>query len=237
MSQIVMNQKEFDSAEPIVPLKVAVPALLGIAASTIVGIVALQAWGPALNESLFGAQAHAYWDLARTSGIVAYLLMWSSVVLGLLITDRLAPLWPGGPIAFDLHQFTSLLGLGFSLFHGLILMGDRYIGFTPAQILIPFATNYLPFWVGLGQLAFYALIPITFSFYIRRRIGTGLWRALHFGTFVAFALITVHGLLAGSDTTNPLVLAMYALTGLSVMFLTLHRISSMLERPAQVRNT
>ena len=79
----------------------------------------------------------------------------------------------------------------------------------------------------MGQLAFYVLILTTFTFYYRRQIGTGLWRAIHFASFIAFAMITVHGLLSGSDTTNWAVLGMYALTGLSVTFLTVYRIITM----------
>ncbi len=232
MRKQATNEKELNSIEPEIPLGIALLLLFGVAAGTIVLLLALQTWWPGLEQSLLGPQPKAYWDLARTSGMVAYLLIWLSVALGLIITDRFARLWPGGPVAFDLHQFASLLGLAFAVFHGLILLGDHYIGYTLLQILIPFATSAQPFWVGLGQLAFYALIPITFSFYFRRQIGTGLWRAIHYGSFITFGLITVHGLLSGSDTTNPAVLGLYALTGLSVLFLTLYRIGSMANAPA-----
>lgn len=228
----VTNQKEFDELEPTVPLGTAVLILFAVAIGTLVTLIILQAWFPSLNQTLFGAGHEAYWDLARSSGIVAYLLMWLSVSFGLIITNRLSSVWPGGPTAFDLHQFTSLLGLAFALFHSVILLGVQYIQYTPLQILIPFGTTYQSFWVGLGQLAFYALIPITFTFYIRRQIGTGLWRAIHFGSFVAFSLIAVHGLLSGSDTTNWAVLGMYALTTLSVISLTWYRVNTLVDAAA-----
>lgn len=223
----VTNETEFNSLEPTVPLGVAILILFAVAATTLGTLVGLQAWWPAFNQSLFGPQHEAYWDLARTSGIVAYLLMWLSVAFGLMITDRIARVWPGGPVAFDLHQFTSLLGLAFALFHAIILLGVQYIQYTPLQILIPFATSYQPLWVGLGQVAFYALIPITFTFYFRRQIGAGMWRAIHYGSFIAFAFITIHGLLSGSDTSNWGVLGMYLLTGASFLYLTFYRIFSM----------
>jgi predicted ferric reductase len=126
-----------------------------------------------------------------------------------------------------------LLGLAFVTFHILILLGDQFIKYTPAQLLIPFGSaNFQPIWVGIGQLAFYLLIPLTFSFYVRRRIGIGLWRAIHFGTFLAFAMVTVHGMLAGSDTTNGLIYLLYGFTGLSVIFLTVYRMLTMALGPA-----
>jgi hypothetical protein len=56
--------------------------------------------------------------------------MAASVAFGLIMTNRMARVWPGGPTAFDLHQFTSLLGLAFAVFRGLILLGDQYIKYT-----------------------------------------------------------------------------------------------------------
>jgi predicted ferric reductase len=232
----VTNQKEFETLEPTVPLGIALLILFAVAVGTIVAMLALETFLPAYFQSLFGPQREAFWDLARTSGMVAYLLMWLSVAFGLIITDRMAQLWPGGPQAFDLHQFTSLLGLVFAVFHAVILLGVQYIQYTPLQILIPFATTYQSLWVGIGQLAFYALIPITFTFYFRKQIGTALWRAIHYLSFVAFAMVTVHGLMAGSDTTNWVVLGMYALTGLSVMFLTVYRIVAMVDAAAPTRD-
>jgi predicted ferric reductase len=209
-----------NALEPTVPLPIALLIFFGVGIVTLTLVLLL--------PLLFGPGVNVAWDLARTSGIVAYLVMWLSVAFGLIITNRLARLWPGGPVAFDLHQFTSLLGIAFALFHVIILLGDSYIKYSLPQLLIPFASfNYEPIWVGMGQLAFYILIPVTFSFYMRRSLGPNGWRLIHAASFIAFAMITLHGLLAGSDSTNLAVLSMYALTGASAVFLTLYRMMGM----------
>ncbi|HEX7588212.1 MAG TPA: hypothetical protein VF478_07850 [Anaerolineae bacterium] len=228
-----ISRNEVDLMEPTIPLGTALLILFGVAIGTILALLTLQLWLPSLSLSLFGPQPKAYWDLARSSGIVAYLLMWLSVAFGLIITNKMARVWPGGPIAFDLHQFTSLLGLAFVLFHAIMLLGDQFIKYTPLQLLIPFGSvNYQQFWVGFGQLAFYALIPITFSFYVRRQIGSGLWRAIHYVSFLAFSMITAHALLAGSDTANWIMLVIYAMTGASVILLTGYRMLGLARVPA-----
>ena len=222
----IKNSKrlEIESMEPSVPLGTALLIFFGVIVGTLLIVNLFDSWLPTLGQSFTGATPQAYWDLARSSGIVAYLLMWLSVAFGLLITNRMARAWPGGPTAFDVHQFSSLLGMAFAVFHGLILLGDQYIKYTLPQILIPFGSiNYQPFWVGLGQLAFYALIPITFSFYMRKQISANVWRWIHYGSFISFAMITIHALLAGSDATNILVLGMYVITSASVVFLTMYR--------------
>ena len=150
----------------------------------------------------------------------------------------MARIWPGGPLAADVHQFASLLGMTFGLFHALILLGDHYINFSLAQLAIPFAgATYRPLWVGLGQLAFYLCLPLTFSFYVRRQIGYRAWRLIHYGSFTVFLLALMHGAGSGTDTSNVVISAMYYLTGGSVLFLTIYRVVEAIdsERQSQKR--
>lgn len=199
-------------------------SLFAVLAATVVAALISPVDLPSLFASLADPAEHAYWYLSRGSGIMAYLIIWLSTALGLMVTNKLARLWPGGPTTVDLHEFTGLLGMAFSVFHVLILLGDHYIGYTLNQLLIPFAsTDYRPLWIGLGQLGLYLGIPVTFAFYVRRHIGP-LWRTLHYGSFVMFALLALHGLMSGTDSTQPAVQAMYWVTAASVVGLTVYRV-------------
>lgn len=199
--------------------------LLAMGGGALVAVFVLPAWLPGLSDSLLGSEPKAYWYLSRSSAIVSYLMFWLSMVLGLMMTNRLARLWPGGPAAFDLHQHTSLLGLAFALFHALILMGDQWIKATISQILVPFAySGYQPEWVGVGQVTLYGLAVIALSFYLRPWIGRSGWRAIHFLSFVAFIAALAHGIVSGTDSAAPMITGMYWVTGASVLFLTIYRI-------------
>ena len=178
-----------------------------------------------LAASLTGPAPTAYWYLSRGAAIVAYLLIWLSVAFGLMVTNKLGRKWPGGLATVDLHQFTSLLGLAFAAFHGLILLGGQYIGYSLAQVLVPFASaDYRPLWVGLGQIGMYAAMLVSFSFYVRQYIGHRAWRTLHYSTFAVYVMVTLHGLMSGTDSANLAVRGMYALTAASVVALTWYRI-------------
>ncbi len=197
----------------------------GVAAGALAGVIALPGWLPALNASIQALDPKAFWYLSRASGFAAFGLLWLSMVFGLLITNRMARLWPGGFTAFDLHQYASLLGLGLTVFHALILLGDHYINYSVAQLLIPFGSaNYRQFWVGLGQIGIYGLAVTSLSFYLRRGLGTRGWRVVHGLSYAAFLLALVHGLLSGSDSGSLLVLGFYWLTAVSTLVLTLYRI-------------
>lgn len=213
--------------EPSPALRAGSAALLlgGAVVGGLLAVAVGPGWWPGLAESLLGSSPKAYWYLSRVSGLVAYVLLWGSVALGLTLTSRAARLWPGGPVAFDLHQFTGLLGLALSLFHTVVLLGDGYIGFAPLQLLLPFLdTPYRPLWVGMGQVGLYLGLAVGLSFYIRQRIGPRTWRLLHYGSFLVYWLVTVHGLAAGSDSGTPAILALYWMTGAATYFLVVFRL-------------
>jgi hypothetical protein len=211
--------------EPAVSPQLLLGLLLGAAAGALAGAVALAHWLPGLSASLLGAEPKAYWYLARSSAMAAYGLLWLAMLLGLLMSGRLARVWPGAAAAFELHQHASLLGLAFALFHALILLGDRYIKATPAQVLVPFAySGPAPLWVGLGQLGLYGLALVGLSFYVRDHIGRRAWRLVHILSFVVFVLALAHGLMSGSDSDIIWARALYWFSGASVLFLTLYRV-------------
>ena len=181
-------------------------------------------WIPNFAQTLVGTDPKAYWYLSRGSAFAALGLLWLSMMLGLLITNRVSKYWPGAAAAFAIHEYVSLLGLAFATFHALILMGDRYIHYTLAQIIMPFGSvNYHPFWVGIGQIGFYVWAIVTFTFYIRQMIGPKTWRAIHYLSFLMFVMAIFHGATSGSDTSTAWAQTVYWLLGGSFLFLTLLR--------------
>ena len=203
--------------------------LAAIAVGALSAWVFLPMFSDIFAQSLVGSDAKGYWFLSRASGVTAYLLFWASMIMGLLMSTKTTRLWSTGPSFMAIHEFTSILGVLFASFHALILLGDAYIKTDLLHILTPFLMNFgadgaQTVWVGFGQLGFYALALIVLSFYVRQRITYGVWRWLHFGTFVAYMLVTVHGLLVGSDSQTTFMLSVYAFTNVSILFLTIYRV-------------
>ncbi len=198
---------------------------LGIALGAFGAFVLAPSWGTNLAASLVSSNPKGYWYLSRASAFVALGLLWVSMLLGLLITDKMARSWPGAPAAFALHEFVSLLGLAFAMFHALILLGDHYINYKLAQILMPFGSvNYHPIWVGVGQIGFYAWAIISATFYVRKLIGSKAWKYIHYASFFNFIIAILHGIASGTDTPLGAAQAYYWLLGGSVLFLTAVRV-------------
>jgi predicted ferric reductase len=199
--------------------------LVAMTVGLLFAVLILPSWLPNMSFSLGGNDPKAYWYLSRATAFVSLSLLWLSMALGLGITNKMARLWPGAPAAFALHEYVSLLGLAFAVFHAIVILGDHYINFTLLQLFIPFSTvDYRPFWVGIGQLAFYAWAILALTFYIRPIIGQKSWRFLHYGSFAMYLMGISHGLFAGTDTSAGWAQNYYWISAGSLLFLLTYRI-------------
>jgi predicted ferric reductase len=199
--------------------------LVAMIVGLLVAVLILPSWLPNMSFSLGGDAPKAYWYLSRATAFVSLSLLWLSMALGLSITNKMARLWPGAPAAFALHEYVSLLGLAFAVFHAIVILGDHYINFTLLQLLVPFSTvDYRPFWVGIGQIAFYTWAILAVTFYIRPIIGQKSWRFLHYGSFGMYLLGIFHGLFSGTDTSAGWAQNYYWISAGSLLFLLTYRI-------------
>jgi predicted ferric reductase len=204
-----------------------------------VGIV-LGATAPtAVRELRFALEANRSslpWVFERMFAFLAYFAMAGSVVYGLLLSTKILDAIAHRPITFTLHQDLASIGLGFAGIHGALLGLDKSVPFSLAQIAVPGLAPYSPLWVAAGQVAFYLMLVVIASFYVRRRIGQRAWRLLHYLTFLAFVGATAHGLGAGTDSGAAWARWIYVGATVAVMFLFVYRVAlavtSRPERPA-----
>ncbi len=200
----------------------------GCLAGALIGLVAVNRLVAAM-----AAQAPGFWFVSRAAGIVAYVLLWASTAWGVSLSSKGIGGLVSTPLAYALHNVTSWLVIGFSVIHGLSLLGDQVVPFTLGGIVIPFSASYQPLVTGIGTLCLYVGIIVSVSFYWKKQIGFRAWRAIHLLSYLMFVGATVHGIILGTDTASPLVQAMYIAAGSSVLFLTLFRVfTARAPRPA-----
>ena len=195
--------------------------LLGIGGAALVGFLAL----PLLSH--FSALLHldtveGLWYLTRAAGLVAYLLLWLSTVWGLGVASKIFDPLVYRAFTFDVHEFISLLAIGFTLLHIGALLADQYMAFSLAQVLVPFITDYRPLWIGAGIIGTYLTLLVTVTFYVRRWIGQKTFRAIHLFSFVAYIAVTLHSIFAGTDSTLGSAQLIYAGSALVVVILSVH---------------
>ena len=144
----------------------------------------------------------AVWYFARSAGIVAYLLLSSSVLLGVLMAGRTSFTWPRFAVE-EVHRFLAILTGVFIVLHGGSLLLDRVVPIGLSQELVPFTTSYRPFAVGLGICAMELIAAVGISNALRKRIPHATWRKVHYLTLPAWLLASLHGVLAGTDAGDP----------------------------------
>lgn len=166
------------------------------------------------------------WVLIRGSGIAAFALLTASVVWGLLVSTKLVVrLVKAKPLTW-FHESLGIGALLATIVHVVVISMHDFLDFTWAEILIPGRSDWKSLPVSFGILALYGLMVIVASFYVRRWIGQRVWRSLHFGSLGVFIASLVHSIQAGSDTSQPLVLGMYAGAAIVVFGLVAQRITS-----------
>jgi sulfoxide reductase heme-binding subunit YedZ len=214
-------------SDPKPSLRGIIVSIFVVVALSLLGLLSLAVIGYYLPET----STKAYWFISRSSGIVAYVLitigvLWGLVQSGALFRTRVPPV-----LALGLHSYLNWIGIGFAALHGIILIGDGYINIDLARVLMPFISTYRPIPVGLGIVGFYLMLLLSLSFYARPHLGQKNFRLLHYASFLVFALVTLHGVLAGTDS-GPL-WWLYATSLVAVVWLTVMRIVSTRRAKAQ----
>jgi methionine sulfoxide reductase heme-binding subunit len=140
-----------------------------------------------------------FWILARATGLTAYALLTASVLAGLTVKSRPLGSRVRAASVTDLHRFLSLLSLGAVAVHGITLVLDKAVPLPVAGLFVPGLSTYRPVATGFGVVSAELMVLIYVSFSVRRHIGAGNWRRLHYLTFAVFGAATVHGLATGTD--------------------------------------
>jgi predicted ferric reductase len=192
--------------------------LLLLIALTIVPVV------PWLKDALASFGAKTAWYLSRSMGLIAYLLMTASVMWGLVLSSKIVKEVAPPPAALAVHNAISWAGIGLGLLHALALLFDTYYTYTLFDVLMPFVGPYRPGWVGLGTLSLYAMTIVSMSFAWRKWLGQTGWRIIHYTSFFFYAVVTVHGLMAGTDSASPAIRLLYVVSVLGTLFLINYRV-------------
>ena len=219
--------KQPESSEPPSSLRVIISVFATLFVLVLILLVALfsitpsgQAAGQWFNWLFALNSVQLWWYVTRASGIIAYLLLWFSMVLGLGVASKFFDNLLDRVFTYDFHQFISLLSIAFVVVHVVVLLLDRYLPYSVWQILVPFISPYRPIWVGIGVIAFYLIILVTVTFYIKKRIGMRLFRIIHILSLLGYVGATFHGIYAGTDSALPSMMLLYEGTALVVLFLT-----------------
>ena len=180
------------------------------------------------------------WYAARAAGIVAYLLLSTTVALGTAMAGKKKlHRWPRFAIE-DVHRFGGILVGTFVVIHIAAIAIDAWLPFSVASLIVPFTSAYKPLWVGLGIVAAELLLALAVTNRLRNtQISYGFWRRAHYLNFAVWTGATLHSLGSGTDRSTPWLIALEAtaiavVTGAIARRLLANRVQTQRLRPVTV---
>ena len=175
------------------------------------------------------------WYAARAGGMLAYLLLSGSVILGLTLSVKAKlPGWPRFAVE-DVHRFVGLLTGTFIFIHVGALLVDSYMPFSLTNILVPGTDSYRPVSVAFGIVAAELLAALALTNHYRKALSYRFWRRAHYLNFAVWLLALVHGLAAGTDRNTVWALALYIGTASVIAGLTASRFAGPSPQSAPIR--
>jgi ferredoxin-NADP reductase len=176
-----------------------------------------------------------WWLASRAAGVVALLCIAVSVGVGLAMAGRVSRRPALSRALLSVHQQTALVGLVAVAVHGITLLGDKHLSPSVGDIAIPFTSEHEPLWTGLGVTGGWLAAILGLSYWLRDRIGAGLWRRLHRATVVVYVLAVGHTLGAGTDASEPWMRFLLLGTAAPILFLFVMRVLTPRPGPRFVR--
>jgi sulfoxide reductase heme-binding subunit YedZ len=143
---------------------------------------------------------HLWWITSRAAGTAA--LVFSSIAVGFGLAMTLRLFRRNGPDMRVAHEALSLATMIAIVVHGLALLPDRFFHPSLADISVPFVSNYMEPWMGIGIAGGWVLIILGLAYYARGRIGAERWRKLHRLTALAWIAGIVHTVGEGTDAAS-----------------------------------
>ena len=164
------------------------------------------------------------WYIIRGSGFVAFGLLTASLLWGLMVSSKVFGRAVKAKGLQWLHESLGLAALLATIIHMIALAMDEFIEFTWLDVLVPGASEWQPLAVAFGVVAFWSMAVVSLTFYVKKWIGQGMWRSIHYLSFGVFVAAIGHGILAGTDSNHPIAIAAYVGSIVSVVLLTIVRV-------------
>jgi hypothetical protein len=174
------------------------------------------------------------WYVIRAAGFVASGLLFLLMLSGIGMVTGYTYRFFQPAKAWLVHKALAL-ALSASVFiHITFLLFDKYLPFSLAQVLVPFASGYkksklfgIPVGslsVALGILAMYAIIVVVLSSLGWIDTKKGIWKKLHYLSYFILVAVFFHALYTGADLTYGIFRKFWILMGIVLIIAVISRL-------------
>ena len=138
---------------------------------------------------------HRAWYASRATGVVALLLLTAVMLLGLLVTRQ----GGAGPAAVRGHRAAQepvAARRRLRAIHVLTAVLDGYVHIPLTAAVVPLASPYERFWLGLGAVSLDLMLAAIVTSLLRRHLSRRAWRAVHLLAYLSWPVAWLHSVFA-----------------------------------------
>lgn len=151
----------------------------------------------------------------RIAGLTGIASLFIAILLSLLVRQSRKIF---GVVYLKIHHLFSIIGLILISLHPVIMAID----FGTSRIFVPDFSSWNAFLINAGRPALYLIYIAAIAAILRKNI-VKFWRYIHSLLYLAFILGVVHGILSGSDLSNPFLYVLYIAMVVVVIIIFLYK--------------
>lgn len=154
-----------------------------------------------------------FWILARVCGLTSFAALSIALLTGTALRTAVLDWLASNRALRSVHEFTAVLWIPLGLLHVAALVLDHTARIALTDLVIPFQVVYpgvpqATLAIGLGTVTLELFAVVAITGWLKRRLTVGIWQWIHRLSYLAFALLFLHAVLAGSDFSDPAVSAL-----------------------------
>ena len=146
-----------------------------------------------------GLTSPYFWYTSRTTGVISLVFLTLVCVAGILVSTRVGGRRIGRFELNELHRSLSMTAMIFVGIHVITTVIDTYVPIGWISSVVPFTSPYKSLPVAIGTVAFDAMVAVWLTSLVKERLKFSSWRAVHWGSYLAFASSALHAYTVGTD--------------------------------------
>jgi DMSO/TMAO reductase YedYZ heme-binding membrane subunit len=129
-------------------------------------------------------------------------MLTASVLWGIVLATDLFPKQRRPAWILSMHRWLAGLTFFFIAGHLATLLFDSYAKFRPLDFVVPYSSTWRPTAIAVGVIALWLLIAVEVTALAMKKLSKKWWRSVHIASYFVFWAVSIHGALAGTDTSK-----------------------------------
>ena len=165
-----------------------------------------------------------FWEVARASGLAAYVALCIAVLTGLAPRTQALGFLATNRAVRALHDWSPWIVLPAAITHVVALVLDATARISLVDLVVPFQTSYGQLAIGLGTISLDLVVIVIVTTWLRRAMSNSWWQWMHRLSYVGFVTMFLHAILSGTDLASPVIAGLSWAAAIAIGYYSLERV-------------